>query len=240
MHELFRMYGVNYTSGVKVHSLKVTLLSWAAKRGLPPDVRKALGYHIDSNEMSMMTYSRDAMARPLRKLEALLAEVRLGTFNPDTSRSGRLVPNIERTKDPQPDDAVVAEEAESDWYNVQNLQEELVVTDLVEPPDVEEVSESSSSSSESEPDIEERVIRTSIPNARKTPFLYKVSDCNIYQHNKYKTLHAMSSSESSKFKCGRVLHKGYTKIKTELRFRWPKCGQCYFDIEADMSLPVDA
>ena len=239
MHELMRMYGVNYSPGVKVHSLKVTLLSWAAKRGLPPDVRKALGYHIDSNEMSMMTYSRDAMARPLRKLEALLAEVRLGTFDPDASRSGRLVPNVERAKDPQPDDVTAVNEAESDWYQVQNIPEESVVTDLVQPPDEEEVSESSSSSSESEPDIEERVIRTSIPNARKTPFPYKVSDCNIFQHVKYKTLHVMALSESSKFKCGRVLHKGYTKIKTELRFRWPKCGQCYFDIEADMSLPSE-
>ena len=240
LHEIFRIYGVAYSPGVKIHSLKVTLLSWAAKRGLPPDVRKALGYHIDSNEMSMMTYSRDAMARPLRKLEAMLAEVRLGTFDPDSSRSGRLVPNLERDKPPQEEDIEITAEANDDWYHVQNQEFPSAVTDLVLPPEEEHVSESSDSSSESEPDIEERVIRTSIPNARKTPFQFKCVDCQIYQHVKYKTLHVMPNTESSRFKCGRVLHKGYTKIKVDLRFRWPKCGQCYFDLDADMDLPRDA
>ena len=38
-----------------------------------------------------LTYSRDAASRPIRVLERMLAEIRSGTFEPDASRSGRLL-----------------------------------------------------------------------------------------------------------------------------------------------------
>ena len=40
------------------HSLKCTLLSYAAKIGLPFKVRRMLGYHSKASEKSMLIYSR--------------------------------------------------------------------------------------------------------------------------------------------------------------------------------------
>ena len=65
-----------------------TLLSWCAKRGLPWEDRQVLGGHT-STVRSAMVYSRDSLGKPLRLLEILLHEVRLGLFLPDATRSGR-------------------------------------------------------------------------------------------------------------------------------------------------------
>ena len=52
------------------HSLKVTTLSWCAKRGIPAGVRRLLGYHVKPKDKSPATYARDAMAEPLRASSA--------------------------------------------------------------------------------------------------------------------------------------------------------------------------
>ena len=71
------------------HSCKVTVLSWSAKAGLPKDARRMLGHHFKPADKSVMTYSRDMMAGPLRELEALYGHIRRGMFMPDQTRSGR-------------------------------------------------------------------------------------------------------------------------------------------------------
>ena len=72
------------------HSLKATTLSWAAKFGLPIEVRRQLGYHSQPGDKSVVTYSRDAAALPLRELGRVLSAVRARTFMPDCTRSGRF------------------------------------------------------------------------------------------------------------------------------------------------------
>eukprot|EP00971_Amphidinium_carterae_P281454 5587817-Amphidinium_carterae.1 len=52
----------------KTHSLKVTCLSWMAKHGEDITMRRLLGYHVEAGDKSALTYSRDAMVGPLRKL----------------------------------------------------------------------------------------------------------------------------------------------------------------------------
>ena len=64
------------------HSLKATLLSFAAKRGLTHIDRLALGGHYHGAHMSDV-YARDALARPL-------TEIRLGKFLPDSGRAARF------------------------------------------------------------------------------------------------------------------------------------------------------
>ena len=71
------------------HSCKCTLLSWCSKRGLPWEDRLVLGGHT-SAVRSALVYARDGLGRPLRMLEKLLLEVRLGRFLPDATRSGRF------------------------------------------------------------------------------------------------------------------------------------------------------
>ncbi|CAL1138365.1 unnamed protein product, partial [Cladocopium goreaui] len=71
------------------HSCKCTLSSWCSKRGLPWEDRLVLGGHT-SAVRSALVYARDGLGRPLRMLEKLLLEVRLGRFLPDATRSGRF------------------------------------------------------------------------------------------------------------------------------------------------------
>ena len=68
--------------------MKATLLSWAAKYGLDKATRRTLGYHADPADKAVETYSRDAMAAPLRHLDRVLEAVRRGAFDPDATRSG--------------------------------------------------------------------------------------------------------------------------------------------------------
>ena len=82
---------------IGAHSLKATMLSWAAKLGLPRSTRRLLGYHIDPTDRAVETYSRDVLAQPLRDLSDVIAKVACGKFEPDASRSGLLVPSVTAT-----------------------------------------------------------------------------------------------------------------------------------------------
>ena len=74
---------------VGAHSLKTTLLSWAAKFGVDRDHRRLLGYHAaPGGDGTVDIYARDVMAVPLRALSAMLSEIRAGAFDPDSTRSG--------------------------------------------------------------------------------------------------------------------------------------------------------
>ncbi|CAK0823995.1 unnamed protein product [Prorocentrum cordatum] len=75
----------HYTS----HSCKATLLSWMAKAGVPLSVRRMLGGHIKPGDKSVIEYSRDAMAGPLRELKGVLVKIAAEEFDPDATRSGR-------------------------------------------------------------------------------------------------------------------------------------------------------
>ena len=83
----------NY-SGAKVsgHSTKATPLSWMGKAGTDLDTLSLLGHHVLVGRSSALTYARDTQAAPVRKFEALLGDVRRGVFLPDSTRSGRFVP----------------------------------------------------------------------------------------------------------------------------------------------------
>ena len=48
----------------------------------------ALGVAVDPKEVSVMTYSRDCLAEPLRQLVDVLRDVRNAKFHPDLTRSG--------------------------------------------------------------------------------------------------------------------------------------------------------
>ena len=75
--------------GITTHSLKATLLSWASKASMDILDRTILGYHSTGVNTSTLSYSRDAMAGPVRSLQTLLRNVRLKKFDPDDTRSGR-------------------------------------------------------------------------------------------------------------------------------------------------------
>ena len=75
--------------------MMATLLSWASKFGLAKATRRSLGYHAEPGDKAVETYSRDALATPLRELDRVLDAVRRGSFRPDTTRSGDFIdPNV--------------------------------------------------------------------------------------------------------------------------------------------------
>ena len=73
------------------HSCKETVLSWMAKVGAEKNVLDFLGRHVGTITSSDV-YARGAQSRPLRKLNMMLNQIRLGTFDPDLTRSGQFVP----------------------------------------------------------------------------------------------------------------------------------------------------
>ena len=57
---------------VATHSCKCTALSWLSKHGESASVRRTLGYHVPRKDKSLIIYSRDALAAPLRVLDSVL------------------------------------------------------------------------------------------------------------------------------------------------------------------------
>ena len=75
------------------HSLKATLLSWAQRS---PFVifkmweRKLMGHHSLDKNKSPLTYSRQAYATLMGKVQAMFESINSGQFNPDLSAAGRV------------------------------------------------------------------------------------------------------------------------------------------------------
>lgn len=67
------------------HSCKCTALSWAAKFGLDPRDRSALGRHADATKDTSATYSRDLRVRSVTALQKVIDEICKGSFTPDES-----------------------------------------------------------------------------------------------------------------------------------------------------------
>ena len=70
--------GTDRCESFKAHSMKTTLLVWAAKAGLDKEVRAVLGHHASALQGSEVVYSRYLQTRALRKLNMMLHRVRIG------------------------------------------------------------------------------------------------------------------------------------------------------------------
>ena len=77
------------STSISSHSLKHTTLSWAAKWGMDKYIRTLLGHH-SAGGKSLDSYARDVLAPALLEYEEMLRQVRVVSFAPDVSRSGRL------------------------------------------------------------------------------------------------------------------------------------------------------
>ena len=113
------------------HSMKGTGLSWPAKAGVRKDLRRTLGYHVASDEVSTFTYSRDSQAEPLRAFGEVVRLIRVGDFNPDDTRSGRFREGVSLSTGSSPPsqvvhaDAMPSEEARTTSHVVPRLPKQL-------------------------------------------------------------------------------------------------------------------
>ena len=70
--------GTTNSQSFRSHSLKATLLIWAARAGFDKETRAVLGHHCSALQGSDVVYSRHLQTRALRKLAMLLRRVRIG------------------------------------------------------------------------------------------------------------------------------------------------------------------
>ena len=74
-------------SSLSSHSLKSTVLSWAAKCEMPREYRRVLGRHSSSIKESDSVYARELSFAPVRAMERMFLLIRKSEFNPDAARS---------------------------------------------------------------------------------------------------------------------------------------------------------
>ena len=221
---------------VSSHSLKCTMLSYLAKRGIEMSDRLLLGYHTSPFTMGL-TYSRDGMARPLQILGDMLCEIREGIFMPDQTRSGRLIQRGAQVVQPSAHDAEVGntvkvessgEESEIDAWNLIPWQEDSVLPSDIPAVSDHEVNDACTETSssdvsdegETEPLFESRGKRIFEPPRAPPGF-------TMWQHTKSKILHLVDDKFPNVFACGRK--PGVFHTCQGLNPRWDTgiCWRCF-------------
>ena len=194
------------------HSAKATMLSYLAKYGADLAMREILGGHV-SHLQSVIRYSRDALAEPLRVLCRMLLDIRVETFVSDATRSGYFREVAPEFSEPVAPDTVEISD------------EEAVKVELPEPavpqeqqPEVELDTDSSSD--------EDGVSSAKCGRAVTVP--KAPPGFKLYQHTKSRMLHLMDQEHNKVFQCGRMAGPKHEVSETS-RLRWdtPCCGKCW-------------
>ena len=187
---------------ITAHSMKSTCLSFCAKFGLSAEVRLQLGYHVAGFKM-LHTYSRDAAAQPLLELARVLRAVRMGTFKPDVTRSGRFI----EAKDSNSDGRAVAVEV----IDLEPKEESHEIASEVIP--------SSSSSSSSEEEFQKSNSRVFLPPVPPEGYVF-------WQHRKLRTLHLAMPEARRVLMCNRYMNERRINEGMVIRYDTPVCRQC--------------
>jgi len=187
------------------HSCKASILSFLAKFGVEATVRGFLGYHVVPGDKSMLAYSRDAAAGPLRVQAEMLGHIVEGLFDPNATRSGTIKACAQ-------------------------LPQVAPVVALTAPAGEQETSDSDSESSSSDESGTEEVSeieRTGISLAPQVLQLVEAecSDMRVYKHKYFGTSH-LCSKDSERLLCGRLLNGNYC-LEARLSLDWSRCSQCF-------------
>jgi hypothetical protein len=220
---------------VSSHSMKSTMLSYLAKRGIDMADRLLLGYHTSPFTMGL-TYSRDGMARPLQILNTMLSEIREKTFRPDHTRSGRLLKDVTGVSSKPATGttaAAVKVEISDDEgeVNVWDLIPSVQKVDLPQEIPVESEQEINdactetscsdiSSGEDAEPRFESAGVKTFEPP--KAPEGY-----TMWQHTKSKILHLTDHRTPNVFECGRKPGAFHTHKGVNPRWDTGICWKCF-------------
>jgi len=193
---------------VSSHSLKCTMLSFAAKRGLSVPDRLMLGYHSSQMHMAMV-YSRDGAAASLLLLEGLIDEIAKGKFKPDSTRSGRLVASPAGPSGAQSDEVKVETILSSDEERIETL-------------DNSESSDSTDGTGTSSSDVpaDHSLNRVFAPPQPPSGFVR-------WQHSKLKTVHLTEPGYFKVFVCGRSVGSFHKQVVGDPRFDSPVCWACF-------------
>ena len=185
---------------VATHSCKATLLSFASKFGMDHGSRRLLGYHTPTKDKSLLTYSRDSMSGPLRKLTGMIVAIKQNQFCPDTTRSGYF-----------PSDQVPPEAS------------------VDESKDASSSESSSSRGSDSEEDTnhEEAEALNSELVGEWSPKEMERTGRHYARHKVSRCIHAMADETGLTFVCGRAVSTRYIVLLSKPAFMHPVCNACF-------------
>ena len=182
---------------IATHSCKSTLLSMCAKFGVEGTMRRFLGYHSHSKDQSLLTYSRDAMALPLRRLGTVIEAIRNKQFFPDHTRSGYFAEDFqhqrhEGSSDDDGSDDTGSRDSESE-EDVDAEGEEIAVN---------------------------KVVGTWAPPPEP-------HDSQYARHVTSRCIHLLSDEGGNHFKCGRSVSNRYKRLDAKPDFMHPVCQGCF-------------
>jgi hypothetical protein len=177
LSELLKLSGTS-NEHETTHSLKCTVLAWAALYGMPIEDRRILGHHSHPTMKSVLTYSRQALSGPMAMVYNMFTEILDGTFDPEAPKIRRIISGPQpkrkaRRVEPQ-QEAATGNDDEYPWptntpgdglpESEQSFPEESMILEIehelhgeVEPaedkgplhPEAEDISSASDSSSDS-------------------------------------------------------------------------------------------
>ena len=229
------------SDSLRSHSLKHACLSFAAKRGLDPHIRKLLGYHLDHHEVTLATYSRDLLAEPLRQLKFLLTEIQLRQFIPDATRSGYL-PELLPAQDKQQDSSTIEEPLS---FSVPEVEPLSLASNSIDKASIDDKaleastapdtafddhdssSTSSSGSSSSSISDEEVDIVPDFPQDIGSNCFPHVEKFLPVKHRHTHRLHLLVDAEHTRLICGRALSQTYERLDRFPSHPLPTCVQCF-------------
>ena len=192
------------------HSCKATLLSFLAKYGASIPDREILGGHTGRMK-SVLTYSRDALAAPLRVLDDMLQKIRSGHFDPNASRSGMMITEVKQ------EEVVIEDDAGFE-----------LVSDNQVALDEEAGAEPGSGSDTSSDSEEEHVAGTHAARMVSAP--RPPEGTSLLQHPKSRMLHLIQEEHTRYLMCGRkvqMANGSLYKPPASLRWDTPCCSHCW-------------
>ena len=187
---------------VGTHSCKASMLSWCAKHGINPSHRRILGYHCAGRDKSLLTYSRDGAAEPLRQLCKVISDVKTGSFLPDCTRSGRFP------------------------LGANNEQADMGDSDLGEDSS-ESSSEDSADESEPDDEIDELACKRVVGSWDPEGGMVFSDDVKFARHRVSRCIHVFEDEGGTHLRCGRRLASTYVILLEKPAFMHPLCNTCF-------------
>ena len=211
---LFERHNIDL-SGRKItsHSCKSTLLSYMAKFECDIPTREILGGHV-SHLKSVLTYSRDSLAGPLRELEKCLHAIRSMRFSPDASRSGRFI-EVCKIEDADGADGNLVDAATT-GPKANSATDEPQTVDSDSSSEAPTDTDTSSDEEASAVGRAARLVRC--PTAPQ--------GSTLIQHSKSKMLHLMAEGYQKIFMCGRQKGESH-RPPSQVRWDSPCCSLCW-------------
>jgi len=206
-------------SGIGSHSLKGTLLSWAAKFGLSAGPRRKLGGHVKPADRSLVEYSRDEMSGPLREMDRVLDAIRRGTFEPDNTRSGRFVKDDSA---PQALDSLLPSAATSVRSAAQSVSESS--TSSSDSSSASEVVDTDDAASNDD-DKTIAVSEDMSPGVSFTDVPPELPEFGVTRNLSNGVMHG--NRDSKLLLCGRPLPKNHLALDAWPKRPWPLCRDCF-------------